>query len=379
MKVAIIHDWLTVYAGAEKALEQILVCFPSADLFTMVDFLPSGDREFLLNRKITTSFIQRLPFAKKFYRNYLPLMPYAVEQFDLSSYDIIISSSHAVAKGVITGPDQIHISYVHSPMRYAWDLQFHYLKESDLTNGLSSIITRYLLHRLRKWDALSANRVDVFLTNSSFVQRRIQKCYRRKSTVIFGPVAVQDFTLCDIKDDFYLAASRMVPYKKMDLIVNAFALMPDKKLVVIGDGPDLPKIQSAARGFPNISVVGYQSFDSLKSHMQRAKALVFAAEEDLGLAPIEAQACGTPVIAYGKGGVLDTVIENVTGIFFNHQNIEDLCSAVAKFETMTFDYSFISQHASNFSEESFRNRFLDAINNSTEINNLSSTPLKESE
>ena len=355
MKIAIIHDWLTVYAGAEKTLEQILKLYPDADIFTIVDFLPKKDRAFLAGHKITTSFIQKLPFAKKKYRSYLPLMPLGIEQFDLSDYDLVISSSHAVAKGVITGPDQKHICICYSPIRSAWDLQHQYLKESGLDSGIKGWLARYLLHKIRLWDYRTANGVDDFIAISKFIARRIWKVYRRESSVIYPPVNVEAFELCTQKEDFYLTASRMVPYKKIDLIVEAFSTMPNKKLIVIGDGPDFEKIKAKAGS--NITLMGYQSFEILRDHMQKAKVFVFAAEEDFGITPVEAQACGTPVIAFGKGGALETVDDGVSGIFFDTQSVESLCEAVKRFEMMVFDYVEVSVRARKFSEE----RFLDQM------------------
>lgn len=359
MKVALIHEWFTTYAGSEKVVEQLLKLFPQADIFVTVDFLPEADRSFLQGHKITTSFIQKLPFAKKKYRAYLPLMPLAVEQFDLSGYDLIISSSHAVAKGVITGPNQVHISYVHSPMRYAWDLQHQYLRESGLLTGLKGWVAKYLLHRLRLWDLRTANGVDVFVSNSAFIAKRIWKIYRREAQVIFPPVDVDAFTLCGEKEHYYLAASRMVPYKKMDLIVEAFTHMPDKQLVVIGDGPDRAKIEAIANKSPNIRFLGYQSNEVMKQQMQKAKAFVFAAEEDFGITPVEAQACGTPVIAFGKGGALETVIDGETGLFFAEQTVESLCEAITRFEQMgeTFMPEACRRSAERFSEQVFHERF----------------------
>ena len=229
MKIAVVCDWLVTYAGAEKVLEQILNVFPEADLFALVDFLPENNRAFIKNKKVTTSFIQKLPKAKNKYRNYLPLMPLAIEQLDVTDYDIVISSSHCVAKGVITSPNQVHISYVHSPIRYAWDLQHQYLKESGLNKGLKGWLAKAILHYIRLWDYRTANNVDYFIANSNFIAKRIWKCYRRKAKVIYPPVDVESFELCEKKEDFYLTASRMVPYKKMDLIVEAFSKMPDKK------------------------------------------------------------------------------------------------------------------------------------------------------
>ncbi|WNQ10420.1 glycosyltransferase family 4 protein [Paenibacillus aurantius] len=334
MKVAIVHEWLVTYAGSEKVLEQLINIFPNADLFCIVEFLSDKDKRFIKNMNIKTSFIQKLPYSKKKYRLYLPLMPFAIEQFDLTGYDLIISSSHAVAKGVITGPHQLHISYVHSPIRYAWDLQHQYLKESNLSHGVKSVVARWMLHRIRLWDFRTSNGVDHFIANSKFISSRINKVYRRDSTVIYPPVDVDSFTFYPEKDDFYFTASRMVPYKKMDIIVEAFTNMPHNKLIVIGNGPDFEKIKLKAG--PNVTLLGYQSFSVLKEYMQKAKAFVFAAEEDFGITPVEAQACGTPVIAYGRGGALETIRDSnspkPTGLFFKEQSVSSLIEAVNEFE-----------------------------------------------
>lgn len=360
MKIAIIHDWLTVYAGAERVLEQLLKIYPRADIFTVVDFLPKSDRAFLEGHNITTSIIQKLPFARARYRHYLPLMPLVVEQFDLSGYDIILSSSHAVAKGVITGPDQIHLCICYSPMRYAWDLQHQYLREGNLSSGLNGLIARYFLHKIRLWDLRTANGVDQFIAISKFIQRRVWKVYRRNSIVLYPPVAVQDFTLQTLKEDFYLTASRMVPYKRLDLIVSAFAQMSDKKLVVIGDGPDFGKLKKLAKGCPNISLLGYQPFNVLKDHMQKAKAFVFAAEEDFGITPLEAQACGTPVIAFARGGALETLVADQTAIFFADQSVESILGAISRFEKehQGLTPEACRKNAERFSEEVFISSFL---------------------
>ncbi|WP_322011908.1 glycosyltransferase family 4 protein [Paraburkholderia sp. J12] len=331
-RVAIVHDWLVTYAGAERVLEQIIACFPEADLFAVVDFVEEKDRAFLHGKRVTTSFIQRLPLARKKYRTWLPLMPLAIEQLDVSAYDVVISSSHAVAKGVLTGPDQFHLSYVHSPIRYAWDLQHQYLQESQLTRGTKSVLARLILHYIRNWDVRTANSVDQFVANSEFIARRIHKVYQRDAAVVYPPVDIEAFALETRKDDFYLTASRLVPYKKIDLIVEAFARMPERKLVVIGDGPDMQKVR--AKATPNVEVMGYQPFAVLHDRMRRAKAFVFAAEEDFGISVVEAQACGTPVIAYGKGGALETVREGTrpTGLFFEEQRAEAIIAAVEAFE-----------------------------------------------
>jgi glycosyltransferase involved in cell wall biosynthesis len=361
MKIAIVHDWLVTYAGSERVLEQMLICFPHADVFSMVDFLDDQQRSFLQGKRAKTSFVQRLPWAKSKYRSYLPLMPLAVEQLDVSAYDVVISSSHAVAKGVLVGPDQLHVCMCYSPIRYAWDMQHQYLKESGLGTGIKGWLARWLLHKIRLWDVRTANGVDQFIAISKFIERRIQKAYRRDSVVIYPPVDLAAFELQESKEDFYLTASRMVPYKKIPLIVQAFAKMPDKKLVVIGDGPDLDKARSLAGS--NVKILGYQSAEVLKDHMQRAKAFVFAAEEDFGLTPLEAQACGTPVIAFGKGGAVETIRglqhRQPTGVFFEEQSTEAILKAVELFEknATLINTQACRANAMRFSQERFRQEF----------------------
>ena len=359
MRVALVHDWFTVYAGAERVVEQILRVLPQADVYALVDFLEGEARGFLQGKSVRVSFIQGLPKARQHYRAYLPLMPLAIEQFDLRGYDLVISSSHAVAKGIITGPDQLHICMCYSPMRYAWDLQHQYLKESGLEKGVKSWLARLLLHYLRLWDSRTANGVDVFIAISRYIARRILKVYRREAEVIYPPVDVEAFTLRQDKEDFYLTASRMVPYKRIDLIVEAFSQMPDKRLVVIGDGPEMPKVR--AKAGPNVTLLGYQPFEVLRDYMQRAKAFVFAAEEDFGIAPVEAQACGTPVIAFGKGGAAETVVAGETGIFFQDQNVPSLIKAIEEFEKLSFDPLRVRKNAERFSSERFRREFATLI------------------
>ncbi|MBO6291783.1 MAG: glycosyltransferase family 4 protein, partial [Selenomonas sp.] len=330
MKVALVCEWLITFAGSEKVAEAILSVFPEADVYAVVDFLPEENRGWLRGKEVHTTFIQKLPGARKHYKSYLPLMPLAIEQLDMSGYDLIISSSHAVAKGILTGPDQVHVSYVHSPIRYAWDLTHQYLREANLTEGLKSWLARLILHYMRIWDTRTANGVDAFIANSAFIARRIKKVYGREAKVIYPPVDIEKFTCCEAKEDYYLTASRLVPYKRVKLIVEAFNAMPDKNLVVIGDGPEFKNIKAVAKS--NIKMMGYQPDDVLKEKMQHAKAFVFAAEEDFGITPVEAQACGTPVIAYGRGGVLETVTEE-TGMFFSVQEAEAICKAVEAFES----------------------------------------------
>lgn len=335
LKIAIIHEWFVDYSGSERVVEQILNCYPEADLFSLVDFLPLTERGFIGGRSVKTSFIQNLPFAQRHFRAYFPLFPLAVEQFDLSQYDLIISSSHSVAKGVITGPDQLHLCMCYSPMRYAWDLQHQYLRESNLESGLKGWFAKIILHYMRIWDLRSSNGVDAFVAISDYISRRIRKVYRRDSFVIYPPVDILNFTFQEEKSEFYLTASRMVPYKRIPLIVEAFSKMPNKKLVVIGTGPEFLKCKSLATD--NITLMGWQQYETLKNYMQTAKAFIFAAEEDFGITPLEAQACGTPVIAFKKGAAVETIIgddlnSNQTGIFFYEQNVDSIIEAVNKFE-----------------------------------------------
>lgn len=365
MKVAIIHEWFVSYAGSERVVEQMLNCYPSADLYSVVEFLTPEQRGFIQNKPVTTSFIQKFPFARKHYRQYLSLMPLAVEQFDLSSYDVIISSSHAVAKGVLTGPDQLHLCMCYSPIRYAWDLQHQYIKESNMQTGLKGWIAKILLHKIRMWDYRTAHGVNEFIAISKFIKRRISKVYGRSSTVIYPPVDTQAFNLQCTKEDFYLTASRMVPYKKMDMIVEAFAKMPDKKLVVIGDGPDFDKIKAKCPS--NVTLMGFQKFAVLKDHMQRAKAFVFAAEEDFGITPLEAQSCGTPVIAFAKGGALETINgldhHAPTGVFFEKQSSDAIVAAVREFEDKRelITAENCEANALRFSIDVFKEKFTDFV------------------
>lgn len=357
MRVAIVHDWLTERAGAEAVLAEILALYPEATLFVVCDFLPEAQRQFLKEREVITSFIQKFPGARRHYRSLLPLMPLAVEQFDLSAYDLIISSSHAVAKGVITGPEQLHVAYVHSPMRYAWDLQHQYLRDAKLDRGVRGWFARWALHRLRMWDFRTAAGVDYFIANSQFVSERIRKIYRRTATVIPPPVDTNYYVPGYQRGDHYLAASRMVPYKRIDMIISAFRAMPDRQLVVIGDGPERKRLERMAPG--NVDFLGRQPASRLRGEMQRAAAFIFAAEEDFGIMPVEAQACGTPVLAYNRGGSRETVKDGVTGLFFDEQTPSAIAETVRTFEGIrtTFEASVIRNHAQHFSSEVFREKF----------------------
>ncbi len=372
LRIAFVHEWLVTYAGSEKVLAEMLGLFPEADLFCILDASNGRFSEKYRGKKFSTSFLQifarleNVTWFRGLYRYLLPLMPIAMEQIDLSKYDLVVSNSHAVAKGVITGPDQIHISYCYTPMRYAWDLQHQYLREQRI-NGLRGMIARWMLHRIRMWDVRTSNGVDHFFACSSYIERRIWKAYRRRASVIY-PGADLDFYKLKLgsRSDYYVTASRMVPYKKVSLIAEAFASMPDRKLVIIGDGPQFKDVQRHAA--PNILILGYQPDDVLLHHLQNAKAYVFAAEEDFGISPVEAQACGTPVLAFGKGGACETVVDGVTGLLFAEQSVAAIHDCVDSFERGQgqFDPIAIRHHAENFSIERFRREFKDAVDGLTE-------------
>lgn len=352
LRVAIVHDFLYTYAGAERVLEQILAVYPNADLFSLFDFLPADNRGFINNKPVKTTFIQKMPFARRKHRLYLPLMPLAIEQLDVSNYDLVISSSYLAAKGVITRPNQLHVCYCHTPVRFAWDMQGQYLDQGKMLRGVKSMVARSILHYIRNWDVRSANGVDVFVTNSRFVGQRVEKVYRRRSSVIYPPVNTNGFTVHAQKEDFFLTASRLVPYKRIDLIVEAFNRMPDKKLIVVGDGPEMERLK--AKAGPNVRLLGQQSAERLRRYLQLARGFIFAAEEDFGIAPVEAQACGTPVLAFGRGGVLESVVPGKTGLFFTEQTPASIIDALTSFEKIEWDPAAIRLHAENFSIRRFR-------------------------
>lgn len=355
MKVAIVQEWLVTVGGSDKVVKAILDVFPDADIYTLVAKKEVCDELGIPWEKVHTSFIQKMPLGTKKHRAYLPLFPFAIEQFDLRGYDVVISSSHCVAKGVLTKADQLHICYCHSPIRYCWDMYNEYLEESHLDKGFKSWLVRLMLHPIRQFDAIAESRVDYYISNSDYVGQRIRKTYRRKATTIHPNIDISNFELCNDKQEYYLASSRLVAYKKIDTIIEAFNQMPDKKLVVIGGGPNLEAYRKLAKD--NVTVMGYQPFDVLKDKMQHAKAFVFAADEDFGMIPIEAQSCGTPVIAYGHGGSLETVNGGKTGLFFYEQTPEAIVEAVNRFEAMgsqPFAPADCRQWAEGFSEERFK-------------------------
>ncbi|MBD2437103.1 glycosyltransferase [Nostoc sp. FACHB-110] len=368
LKYALVHEWLTPKAtgGSELVVQEILNHL-DADLYALIDFESSNPESYLYKRQIGKTFLQHFPAARNGVQKYLPLLPLAIEQLDLRQYDVILSSSHAVAKGILTTPDQLHICYCHSPMRYAWDLTFDYLNHSKLGRGLPGWFTRYLLHRLRQWDVLSANRVDYFIANSQHTAKRIWRCYRREAAVIYPPVNIEAFPLFLQKEDFYLTVSRLVSYKQVSLIVQAFNKL-QLPLVIIGTGSEMEKIRKIAN--PNIKILGWQPDDVVKQYMAKARAFVYAACEDFGIALVEAQACGTPVIAYGAGGALETVQDvrlhpdQGTGIFFQEQTAAALTAAVEKFETYlnVFNPEYLRSHAAKFSSPVFAQSYLNFLN-----------------
>jgi glycosyltransferase involved in cell wall biosynthesis len=370
-KYALVHEWLTPNAtgGSELVVQEILK-YIDAQLYALIDFQSTNPDSYLYNRTIGTTFLQQFPLARNGIQKYLPLLPIAIEQLDLRQYDIILSSSHAVAKGVLTTPDQLHICYCHTPMRYAWDLTWDYLEGDRQGQGVNGIITRYILHRLRQWDVVSANRVDYFIANSHHTARRIWRCYRREATVIYPPVAVERFQKLAVersqKIDFYLTVCRLVSYKKVALIVQAFNQL-QKNLIVIGNGSQIKELQALAQS--NVQILGWQPQQIVEEYMAKAKAFIYAACEDFGIALVEAQACGTPVIAYGKGGATETVRDfrqfphTGTGLLFTEQTVQAISEAIETFEKQQSQIS-IEQcclQASKFSPTIFKKSYLEFI------------------
>ena len=359
-RVAVVHDWMYTLGGAEKVLRSILRCFPGADLHCLFDVMGEEERQSVGYERSVTSFLQRMPRIARNHRIYLPLMPLAIEQLDLRRYDLVISSSSAVAKGVITGPDQLHVSYVHSPMRYAWDLQHQYLRESGLEHGAKSWAARLLLHRMRLWDTRTASGVDQYIANSNFVARRLRKIYGCRATVIYPPVNVPDRLPGLPRGDFFLTASRLVPYKNARVIMEAFARMPGQKLVAAGEGPEYARLKALAG--PNVQMLGFVEDGELRRLMATARAFIFAAEEDFGITPVEAQAMGTPVLALGRGGALETVVTtgtHATGLLFDEAEPAAIAAAVERFitEEARFSPEACFRNARRFSVERFEDEF----------------------
>lgn len=365
LRVAIVHDWLTTMGGAEYTLLQIMKLYPQADLYTIIDTLPQEERGWLEGHRITTSPIQKIPFLAKRYRQMIWMMPFLIEQFDLEAYDLIISDSHAIAKGVIVHPHQKHFAYIHSPMRYAWDLEYGYDNIGAFGKGIKRFLTRKWMHKFRLWDMVSSARPHRLAANSHFIRHRIRNSWGRNANVIYPPVDVEGCPYTMVKEEYYITVSRLVPYKRVDLIVEAFRTMPEKQLIVIGDGPmyrDLLKNAPA-----NVTIAGYVHRDQMLHAVSKAKAFIFMPKEDFGIAPLEAQACGTPVIAYGAGGALETVRglgdEKATGLFVDSQNVDSLRSAIECFESNKeqFNPANCREWAMKFSESRFQTEFLDNV------------------
>lgn len=365
MKIALVCDPLTVYGGAERVIEQILMVYPSADIFAVLDVLKDDDRAFLGGRSVKSTFLQRLPVLHRVYRHLLSLYPLAVEQLDVTGYDLVISSHFSVAHGVLTRPGQTHVAYVHSPMRYAWDLQHEYLREAGLSRGAASWIARFMLHRARLWDFVAAQRPDAVAANSDFVAQRIHRVHRRKVTVIHPPVRVSEAFALAPRRECYVSVGRLVPYKRIDLLARAFSRMPDRHLRIIGDGPEMRKI--AALRAPNVEVLGYRPDHEVREALATAKAFLFAGVEDFGIAAVEAQALGTPVIAYRRGGLVETVsgpdTPRPTGVFFDDQTEDGVIAAVKRFEVEAdrFTPANCTANAARFSAELFRTRFQEFV------------------
>ena len=380
---ALVHEWLTPEAtgGSELVVREILK-HVDADLYALIDFESTNPKSYLYQRSIQTTFLQKFPQARKGIQKYLPLLPIAIEQFDLNQYDVILSSSHAVAKGVLTNPHQLHICYCHTPMRYAWDLTFDYLKGDRKGKGMQGLIARYILHRMREWDVISANRVDYFIANSQHTAKRIWRCYRRSAKVIYPPVDIDKFGFQTEKADFYLTISRLVSYKQICLIVKAFNQLK-KPLVVIGSGSQLLEMRQLAE--PHVRVLGWQPHNIVRQYITKAKAFVYAACEDFGIALIEAQACGTPVIAYGKGGALETVKDirqyphDGTGLLFDVQQPKALVEAVRSFEQLQskINPENCRLQAERFSQTVFEQSYLEYIENCYQEWRCDSQPLSK--
>lgn len=364
MKLAIVHDWLTNMGGAEQVVINFKKIYPNAPIYTTF-YNPNNLDEELKNIDVRTSYLQKKKMVTN-HKKYFPLMPIAFEKFDLNEYDVVLSSSSSCAKGVITKPGSLHICYCHTPMRYAWE------KRDEYTQGMGKLkkkLINILLHYMRMWDLASASRVDYFIANSTEVQKRIKKHYKRDSVVINPPVRCNLFNISESDGDYYFVVSRLVTYKRFDLAVKACKEL-GKKLVVIGDGPERENLEKIADGDKNITFLGRQPDEVVKKYMSECKALLYPGEEDFGIVPVEAQACGRPVIAFGKGGVLDSVIDGKTGVFFKEQTVESLKDAMLRFGQMQFDKKEIREHALEFDEEVFKNKIKDFIDEKIKENSL---------
>ena len=368
IETAIVHDWMPLIGGGERVLQQMVRSFPQSTIYTLFNFLSEPElREIVGDKKVIESRLSALPFVRKYYRNLIMQCIREIENFKLTDYQLILSSSAALSKGVIGTPEQTHISYIHSPVRYAWDLTHDYIGSIGGFGGVfKRMIAREMMHRLRIWDIRTVPQVDYMIANSQFIRQRIWKTYRRDADVIYPPVDTDSFSLSTKqRGDYFFTASRMVPYKNMHLIVEAFSQRPDLKLVVSGDGPELGRLKKFSNG--NIEFIGHAPFDVVRDYMQTARAFVFAAKEDFGIVPVEAQACGTPVIALNKGGTAETVngLDHScpTGVHFETPTVLDICNAIEKFEAEedSFQPNAIAAHAKSFSAARFRQELVEYV------------------
>lgn len=371
---ALVHDWCPSWRGGERVLASIAAATGAGDIYTLFDFLPDAiKREHFAGATFHTSVANSWPMVERYYRHLFFACPFLVEQFDVTGYDMVISSSAAFSRGVLTRPDQPHLCYVHSPARYAWDEQFSYLTQGRLGYGPKGLLYRWMLHSLRTWDARTAHGPDLMLANSSYVRGRIRRVYGRDARVLFPPVEVDRFTLIEDKDDYYVTASFLAPYKRTDLVIEAFNAMPTRRLVVVGEGQQSDRLRKLAG--PNVTFTGYLPDDAYRDTVARARALVFAGCEDFGIALAEAQACGTPLIAFGRGGAVDIVkplgqSPEPTGVLFKRQTRESIEDAVAHFEANVADITPAAcrKNALRFAPQRFRAELLQAVDDAAAIN-----------
>jgi glycosyltransferase involved in cell wall biosynthesis len=366
MKVALIHDHLAQDGGAEKVLKVFAEMFPASPIYTLLCEQENVDK-YYKDRKIDTSIIQKLPGGVKHYQWYMPFMPMAVEFFDLSEYDVVLSDSSSFAKGVITKPETLHIDYCHTPTRYVWSDTHQYINELKYNKFFKKIIS-LLLNYIRIWDRQAADRVDLFIANSKTVQRRIEKYYKRDSTLIYPPVDTEQYSLsAELLDEgmraekYFLIGCRLAPYKRVDIVIKAFKDMPDKKLKIFGSGVDLKRLQGLAEGAANIEFLGRVEDSNLAKLYRNAQAFIHPQEEDFGISPVEAMACGCPVIAYRKGGATETIIEGQTGIFFDEQKKDAIVAAVKAFRRQDFDENEVRAQAEKFSTAEFKKKIKEFI------------------
>ena len=367
MKVAFVQDWFNANGGAEKVAGSILDIYDHEDvtIYALFDkFSPQARREILNDRPVKTSLLQYVPFISKMYRYFLPVMPWLMNRFNLRGYDLILSTSHAVAKGFRSDPATLNICYCHTPLRPIWDMYDDYAATHSL--GRSGLY-RSFVNWLRRWDVRSADHVHYFIANSNHIQRRIANSYGRESVVIYPPVRTAKFKLSEApRKDYYLCMGRFVPYKKIDVVIKAFQQMPDKELVLIGEGWGTREFEEMLHGYPNIRWLGYQKDEEMMKYIQEAKACIFAAKEDFGIMCVEAQACGTPVLALDYGGYKETVVDGETGYFFSEQTVQSIADAVTKFDQLPLnDHARIRENALRFSEDRFKKEFNDFVSGAT--------------